>query len=158
MNTRANTTKAKSTSSLSAPETSTGAAEGGAAGAEAADARPAAAALADSLTSSDDGDAAALEKWMDSLSEENLTLAKFITKIISVKFDSKFAEMKKDLEARNNTIQEMSTVIDKLKERVGDLESNLEELQQYSTRECMVFNGPSLPAEEENEDTTKVII
>ena len=145
-NTRANAKKSTTT------DTS------GAGASVAADAGAAASALADSLTASDDGEAEALEKWMSSLSDENLTLAKVITKVITVKFDCKFDEMKKEIDAKNETIVKISNEIDRLTNRVADLESNLEELQQYSRRDCMVFNGPSLPKETENEDTTMAII
>ena len=52
----------------------------------------------------------------------------------------------------------MANDIGTLTNRVKELEAQLEEQQQYSRRDCMIFSGPSLPKEEANEDTTKLII
>ena len=125
----------------------------------ASDARAAAAAAASAKAAALlDDDSDEVDQLMDALPPEQLTQAKLIAKIIAIKFDIRFDEMKAELENQHKIINDLNKQVSHLTKRVNDQEKIIDDLQQYSRRDCVIFSGESIPAEARDEDVKKIVI
>ena len=98
------------------------------------------------------------EKLMDTLSDDNQTLVKILSKILSDKVTEQIQDLKDILAEKDKEIVELKKANKLLKSSIQDLELRMDELEQYSRRDCVVITGKGLPPEEENEKAVEVII
>ena len=98
------------------------------------------------------------DKMLESLSEDSQTLVKILNKIISDKFTKEFDELRSCLAQKDEEIMSLKKDNKHLQTALNDLEMRMDELEQYSRRDCVVFTGPDLPPDEEKEITTDLVI
>ena len=98
------------------------------------------------------------DKMIETLSEESQTLVKILNNIISDKFNKEFQDLKKCLADKDTEISKLKKDNKHLQETVDNLELRMDELEQYSRRDCVVFSGRGLPPDEEKENTNELVI
>ena len=98
------------------------------------------------------------DKLMDTLSEDSQTLVKILTKILTDKFTEEIKGLKDCLSDKDKEITRLNKENKLLKTSIQDLELRMDELEQYSRRDCVVITGRELPPEEENEKTTELVM
>ena len=85
-------------------------------------------------------------------------MVKILTKILTDKFTEEVKSLKDCLIAKDEEISTLKKENKLLKSSIVDLELRMDELEQYSRRDCVVLTGQGLPPEEENEKTTELVI
>lgn len=110
--------------------------------------------LQQSSTSSDDHypENREVNQLLDSLSEESKTLVKMITPVISKKMKLETELLKEELIKKDSQITKLSGEIVGLKEKVQELETSIDGVDQYERRDTIIVSGPSLPDETPHEN------
>ena len=98
------------------------------------------------------------EKMIESLPEDSQTLVKILNNIISNKFNQEFQELKNCIAEKDKEIATLKKDNKRLRESMDNLELRMDELEQYSRRDCVVFSGRDLPPDVEKENTTELVI
>ena len=99
-----------------------------------------------------------VNRLIESLSPESKQLVKVLTMIISIELSVKLSTVQKELSEKDKKIDLLTGEVNGLKEKINDLESNIDSVDQYERRDTIILNGPSLPQENNNEHTTSVVI
>ena len=98
-----------------------------------------------------------LDDLMKSLSDESQTLVKIITVIVTSKFKSEMDGLKSELATKDKKISELQQEITGLKVKIEDLENTVDGVDQYERRDTIIFSGPLLPEESQQENATTLI-
>lgn len=98
-----------------------------------------------------------LNYLLGTLSEESKTLVKILNTIISKQFKAEIDMIKKDLNSKDDKIAELNTEIKELKNKVHDLEVNIDNTEQYERRDTVIISGPLLPPETRPENSVHTV-
>lgn len=93
----------------------------------------------------------------DSLFKESKTLVKIITLVISKKMKLETELLKEELIKKASQITKLSGEIVGLKEKVQELETSIDGVDQYERRDTIIVSGPSLSDETPHENPSTVI-
>ena len=88
------------------------------------------------------------------LNEENKNTQIKVTESLEF-FSNKFDELERENKKKNEKIKELEETIDILTEKNKSLTSDVDELEQYSCRNCMLLHGVQ---ENENENTDDIVL
>ena len=79
-------------------------------------------------------------------------------KVLSNKFHSKCAAYDETISELNNQISELKQTATSLTKTNASLQYTIDEVEQYERRDSLVFSGKCIPKEQENENTTDIIL
>ena len=99
-----------------------------------------------------------VNRLIESLSPESRQLVKVLTMIISIELSVKLSNIQKELDEKDKKLDLLTSEVNGLKEKIFDLESNIDTVDQYERRDTIILSGPSLPPETNNEHTATVVI
>ena len=108
----------------------------------------------EAMATTNDSDVSAL---FESLPEDNKTVVKVITEIITTWISDQLNDLKKELTGKDKQINHLQNDLTTLKNRVEDLELHLDSVDQYERRDYVILSGPSLTPEATQENTTNLV-
>ncbi|KAK3892794.1 hypothetical protein Pcinc_003382 [Petrolisthes cinctipes] len=85
-------------------------------------------------------------------------LVTIIGKVIQTQFDTYFSKVEHLITANNRQIDQMQTKINKLENKIINLETTIDDVDQYERRDTVIISGPSLPDESTNENPCDLIV
>lgn len=92
------------------------------------------------------------------LSGEMLALVNIISQVIQSQFDNYLTRLDNLNSAKTKQIDELQTKISALENKVFQLESLIDDVDQYERRDTVIVSGPSLPDETTMENPTEIIV
>ena len=99
-----------------------------------------------------------LAEMLASLPEENKTLVKILQHVIAQEFKNEIKILKEEIDSKNTVISTLSNEVAQIKNKVQDLESHIDRVEQYERRDTLIVSGPDLPAETPSENPTTVVV
>lgn len=93
-----------------------------------------------------------------SISGEMLPFINIICKVIQSQFDSYFIKLDKINNERNKQIDHMQAKISALEGKITQLETSIDDVDQYERRDTVIISGPSLPTETTSENPSDIIV
>lgn len=98
-----------------------------------------------------------LDNLIGSLSNDSKTLVKILNLIISKQFKADLEVLKNEINSKDAIIDVMKNEIQELKSKVQELETNIDNAEQYERRDTVIISGPVLPPESRPENTVDVV-
>lgn len=92
------------------------------------------------------------------LSGEMLTLVNIISKIIQTKLDTHFDKIAKSHRLNEVQIAHLESKVSALENKIIQLESTIDDVDQYERRDTVIISGPSLPEESNTENPAEIIV
>ena len=99
-----------------------------------------------------------VNRLLGTLSEESRSLVQVLTKIISMQFGENLATLREALTEKDKQIKQLTCEVNGLKEKVNELEINIDSVDQYERRDTVIFSGPTLPPETNSESTDNIVL
>ena len=99
-----------------------------------------------------------LQRLLGTLSAESRSLVHFLTKIISTKIGDRFDTLQADLVEKDREIKHLTSEVFELKEKVCELETTIDSVDQYERRDTIILSGSALPPETAMEVTNNTVI
>ena len=99
-----------------------------------------------------------LNRLLGTLSEESRSLVQVLTKIITIQFGENLTSLREALEEKDRQIEHLTCEVNGLKDKVNELEMNIDSVDQYERRDTVIFSGSVLPSETNNESTNNIVI
>lgn len=87
-----------------------------------------------------------------------LTLDNIMCNVIQKQFDSYLTKLSKANSAKDKQIGNLQSKVTNLENKVQLLESNMDDIDQYESRDTIIISGPTLEEEVINENPTEVIV
>ena len=92
------------------------------------------------------------------LSSEMLSLINVICKVIQTQFDHYLAKIESSNRIKDKQIDSLETKISALENKIINLETTIDDVDQYERRDTVIIRGPSLPEESTNENPADLIV
>ena len=89
---------------------------------------------------------------------EMLSLINVICKVIQTQFDHYLAKIKSSNRIKDKQIDSLETKISALENKIINLETTIDDVDQYERRDTVIISGPSLPEESTNENPADLIV
>ena len=99
---------------------------------------------------------------LESLSPESKVLVRVLTAMLSTIISSKFSDslttLKKEIAEKDEQIDKLTTEVVNMKDKVQELETRIDNVDQYERRDTIILSGSVLPNETTSENTTSVVL
>lgn len=95
---------------------------------------------------------------LGTLSAESRTLVQVLTKIIFTKIGDRFDTLEAALVEKDREIKHLTSEVNGLKDKVDELETTIDSVDQYERRDTIILSGSALPQETAMEITNNTVI